>query len=134
MRRWEDFLIKRGFGVRGDLHKVRVRVPDRDGKERYKEGWSSLWLFPGKAKFIFNMDESPVASTDTHTGRSTLLCPVGLPATHAKSKKAQLHTTYVACMGACDYDRDPCKIDGRVVIPAVKGHNGTARPGQVRSR
>ena len=81
---------------------------------------------------IFNMDESPVASTDTHTGRSKVLRPVGLPSTHVKAKKAQTHTTYVACMSACEYDRPALVKDGRVLIPEVKAHDGTARPGMVR--
>ncbi len=126
-RRFENTLEEEGFGLLDSvLHAVQVM--GAGGK--WKTGMSRVWLFPGAAKRIFNLDESQVSGTDTQTSNAVRLAPVGIAPGQQAAKKAQTHTTYVAVVSPPEYARKAETING-TDIPAVAAHDGAALPGMV---
>jgi hypothetical protein len=90
----------KGFGLLGERHTVNVMC-----KGKLVTAYTFVWLFPGMARRLWNLDESSVAGTDTHSSRDKVLAPEGMTSSQPKSKKAQTHTTYVAVIGPPDYPR-----------------------------
>jgi len=123
-------LVEQGFGLWGPKHNINLKCFDRIVK-----GKSTLYLLPGQAKRIFNMDETSVGSNQRWTNRTRFLCAEGKPMNKPKAKKAQVHATYVAVMTMPEYARPAIDIpqaDGSVRhIEAVKAHDAHAWPGQV---
>ena len=125
-RRYERTLAALGFGLLGPEHIVEVM-----GKGGMRKGKSCLWLFPGAALRIFNLDESQVSGTDTQSSGAVVLAPEGIASGQEKPKKAQKHCTYVAVIRPPEYEREAKTVQG-IRIPAVAKHDGAALPGMVR--
>ncbi len=118
-------LIDQGFGIRGPVHVV--EMPCKGG---VRKGLSEIWLFPGMADRIIQLDESSVGGNSLYDDDDEFLVPEGVQPSGVKNKDSSIHTTGVGCLHGADYTRPELNHNG-VHIPAVAQQNGRGMIKQV---